>query len=114
MRLILAALLVAVPVPAFAQKNGVTLLCITAGGTKQICDCATKALEKDIGGEISAYGRISITYLNRQNAGVKMESAWNEALGIEAARQGKGMNALLAWTNRIGEAHEKAIRACAG
>ena len=107
----LAALLLLIPLAGHADA---TSMCLQiAGTTESQCDCASEALDAEIGdGEAALYDATGTRYLANRAAGQGMGDAWDAAIAETAAENGMGATELLSRMNDVGKAHRAAIGSC--
>ena len=108
-------LLIACSIPtALLADDSVKAMCMELDSEK-VCDCASEALQTQIGSEDYAiYDAIGTDYLARLEAGEGRIDAWTEASRTEATSLGISAVALMGRTNEIGNTHRAAIKECGG
>ena len=110
-----------VPVVAVAVMQGpaaadsVGDMCRDSGRPPDICRCAAARLLDEVGRDrYGLYEAVGAAYRANKARGMGMGDAWNAAVKLEAERRGKGYIDTLNRTNKLGQAHSKAIKGCAG
>lgn len=114
--IVLAAVVVAAITTAdSAVADAVDGMCIDSNELEKVCACASKQLRESVGEEEYAlYEAVGAAYMANQASGMGMGDAWDAAVKAESSRQGKDPIKILSKTNALGQAHNKAMKQCAG
>jgi hypothetical protein len=98
---------------ANAVADSVEDMCRDMKRTEQVCQCGAERLKAAVGDEdYVVYEAIGADYRTNQGNGMDRSDAWDDAVKNESVQLGVSFPTLLKRTNKLGAAHNKAIKDC--